>query len=442
METLRVAARATRVRVGAIAAASTLIVAIGGCGGHAAPTPHPDANADGHLDARDAAAEGRDVPAESPSPDVACNGEAGAKKAAGQACECAADCASNFCVDRVCCGTACTEACKTCSAPGSAGTCTLVVAGGTPRNETACVAAAASTCGFDGKCDGAGGCRRHVAGTLCHAGTCDGAAVIGALACDGLGRCKAGPTTICAPYSCDATKGACFESCMQSNQCTSGQQCVNASCGEKMKGANCAKNADCASGFCADGVCCNVACQGGCVSCALPDRKGTCWPIDGGAADPRGICVDQGAASCGATGRCDGFGGCEDYAPETVCLAPTCTGTRRNTPGTCDGRGTCRPQGVQNCSPFLCANGACTQSCVVDGDCEAGHVCASGQCGKKSLGQPCAVSGECVSGTCVEGVCCDGACVGGCRSCALPSTMGHCTPLAVGAVDSKGVCTD
>src|SRR5262249_51751798 len=43
---------------------------------------------------------------------------------------------------------------------------------------------------------------------------------------------------------------------------------------------------------------------------------------------------------------------------------------------------------------------------------------------------------------CVEGVCCDGACTGACKSCALPSTMGHCTPLATGSVDSKAVCTD
>ncbi|HEV3031161.1 MAG TPA: hypothetical protein VG319_05935 [Polyangia bacterium] len=433
---------ATGGRAGAIAAASALIVGLTGCGGHTQATPHADASADGRFDAPDAAAESRDAPVDAPLPDVACRGDAAVKRAAGQTCDCASDCASGFCVDGVCCTTACTEACKTCAAAGSAGTCTFVVAGAMPRNDTACVAAAASTCGFDGTCDGAGGCRRHVAGTICHAGTCDGAAVIGALACDGLGRCKAGPTTICAPYSCDMTKGACYESCTQSSQCTSDQQCVSASCGEKMKGANCAKNADCASGFCADGVCCNVACQGGCVSCALTDRKGTCWPIDGGVADPRGICVDQGASTCGATGKCDGFGGCETYAPETVCIAPSCTGTRRNTPGTCDGRGTCRPQGVQSCSPFLCTAGACTQSCAADADCESGHACVAGQCGKKNLGQPCAADGECVSATCVEGVCCDGACAGGCRSCALLSTMGHCTPLAVGAVDSKGVCTD
>jgi hypothetical protein len=417
-------------------------VTTAGCGGTSKAPSRPDADAATMFDARDAGGDSRDVAAESPAPDVACRADAGSKKASGETCSCASDCASNFCVDGICCSTACTEACKTCSAAGAAGTCTFVVAGTKPRNATACVAAASTTCGFDGMCDGTGGCRRYVAGTICKPGTCDGDAVVGALACDGLGRCKAGPTTICAPYSCDTTVGTCFEACTQSSQCVTGQQCMDASCGKKMKGANCAKNTDCASGFCADDVCCNVACQGGCVSCAMTDRAGTCWPIDRGAADPRGVCADLGAATCGANGTCDGYGGCSKYAPETICLPATCTGTRRNTPGTCDGNGTCRPRGVQNCSPFLCTTGACTQSCVTDNDCETGHACVNGQCGKKNLGQPCGAAGECLSGLCVEGVCCDGACDGGCRSCGLLSTMGHCTLLAAGAVDSKGVCTD
>ncbi len=426
-------------RFGALIGAAALVAV--GCGGHGGAPTHPNRDAATTFDARDAEAGGPDATVDRAGPEVAC-GDAGAKKATGQACACASECSSNFCVDGVCCGTACAESCKTCAAPGSPGTCTFAIAGGKPRDATACVTADPSTCGFDGTCDGAGACRRFVPGTVCKSGTCSGDAVVGAFACDGAGRCKPGPTTICAPYSCDATKGACFGACTLSSQCVAGQQCVNASCGKKMKGASCGKNADCASAFCADGVCCNVACQGGCVSCALPDRLGTCWPIDQGDADPRGVCVDQGASSCGSTGTCDGFGGCTKYAPETVCIAASCTGTRRNTPGTCDGLGTCRPQGVQNCSPFLCAGGSCTQACTSDADCDAGHACVNGRCGLENLGQPCGVGTECLSGICAEGVCCDDACAGACHSCALASSMGHCTPLAAGAVDSKNVCID
>jgi hypothetical protein len=393
-------------------------------------------------DGREAGVDRRDSAADVAGPDATCSSDAPAKRAVAQACGCDADCASGHCTDGVCCSTACNEGCKTCAAAGSEGTCTARVVGAQPRDATTCKETAASTCGFDGTCDGAGGCRRHVSGTICKAGTCDGAAVTGAFACDGAGRCRPGPTTICAPYSCDTNTGACFNACSQSNQCVSGQQCVSASCGKKMKGATCTANADCASGFCADGVCCNVACQGGCVSCATTGRLGTCWPIDQGVPDPRAVCKDQGAASCGANGKCDGYGGCEKYATETVCLPASCTGTRRNTPGTCDGNGTCRPQGVRNCAPFLCADGLCTESCKSDADCESGHACVGGQCGKRSLGTACAGDGDCASNMCVDGVCCNSACTGGCLSCALSSAMGHCTPIATGAVDPRGVCTD
>src|SRR5438045_2342421 len=96
-------------------ALSTLVVtlAIAGCGNHSAAPTHRDGGPDAAtmFDAHDAGADQRDTAAEAPSPDVACRGDAGTKKAAGGACECASDCASNFCVDGVCCGTACTEAC-------------------------------------------------------------------------------------------------------------------------------------------------------------------------------------------------------------------------------------------------------------------------------------------------------------------------------------------
>ena len=70
------------------------------------------------------------------------------------------------------------------------------------------------------------------------------------------------------------------------------------------------------------------------------------------APDPRGMCRDMGPASCGKDGKCDGFGGCERYAANTVCIMPTCAGAvRRNLPGVCDGLGTCKPPGVASCSP-------------------------------------------------------------------------------------------
>src|SRR4030095_2168925 len=111
---------------------------------------------------------------DAPAPDVACNADGAMQKPAGQPCACASECASNFCVDGVCCQTACAGGCQSCAVAGSVGVCTSLPAGSAPRNAGTCVAGEASDCGQDGKCDGIGGCRKYPAGTVCRAGTCDG----------------------------------------------------------------------------------------------------------------------------------------------------------------------------------------------------------------------------------------------------------------------------
>ena len=47
----------------------------------------------------------------------------------------------------------------------------------------------------------------------------------------------------------------------------------------------CTVGAQCASGFCVDGVCCDKACDGSCESCALTGKVGTCSPIKNAADD-------------------------------------------------------------------------------------------------------------------------------------------------------------
>jgi hypothetical protein len=371
-----------------------------------------------------------------------CTAPTGAGKMNGDACSCAGDCQSGFCVDGVCCNTACTETCRACNIQGSPGICGHVPAGGVPRNQTDCPATEASTCGLDGTCDGNGSCRSHVAGTVCKAGACADAAIVDVNVCDGLGRCKPGPSTICAPFDCDPATSACVVTCRSNADCVAGVACVNGSCGPKPRGAVCAKDADCASGFCTDGVCCNIGCHGACVSCNQTGRSGTCWPIDAGNDDPRRICKDQGPAGCAQTGACDGLGGCALYAAETVCVAPSCSGDRLNTAGTCNGMGRCRPPGVQACAPYRCSDGACISRCASDADCVNGQICQDGSCGPKPNGQPCAAGSECISNFCVDGVCCAEACGGACRSCALASSMGKCTPMPDGSVDPRHVCVD
>src|SRR6185503_11729978 len=100
-------------------------------------------------------------------PDGACpTGQTGTK-APGDACRCNSECGSRFCVDGVCCSTACTEGCKTCN---SAGTCVNRQSGEDPRDASTCVKMPATTCGLDGKCDGTGGCRKYEMNVTCKPG--------------------------------------------------------------------------------------------------------------------------------------------------------------------------------------------------------------------------------------------------------------------------------
>ncbi len=371
---------------------------------------------------------------------AACNAGDGGKKANGAACGCAADCAGGHCVDGVCCATACNETCKACDVPGSVGSCTFVPSGVEPH-DGACAATATTTCGADGTCDGSGGCRKHPAGTTCKSGRCDNAAVVDINVCDGLGRCRPGPSTVCAPFSCETTSNECTTSCRSDADCVAGIKCVNGSCGPKPRGAVCTKNSECASNFCADGVCCNVSCQGACVSCNQSGRTGTCWPTAGGNLDPHKICRTDTPASCGQTGACDGVGSCALYpAQTTVCVAPSCSGDRVNTAATCDGRGSCGTPGLKSCGPYRCAAGACVSACTNDDDCVSGNSCQNGSCGKKPNGLTCSAASECLSGFCADGICCDGACDGVCRSCKLPASMGTCTAVPAGGDEPHGLC--
>jgi len=378
-----------------------------------------------------------------PKPDAsdgACaTADASALKPSGQPCSCGGDCQSGFCADGVCCNSACTETCKTCNAPSSPGVCSPVP-NGVAENSAACAATPASSCGLDGTCDGKGQCRKHPAGTECKPGTCDGASVSDTNVCDGEGRCKAGPTTICAPFNCDQKTSKCATTCTSNTDCAAGILCVNGSCGPKPNGAVCGKDSECKSGFCTDGLCCNVACKGACISCNQQGRGGTCWPIDVGGADPHTVCQTQAPATCGMTGACDGIGGCARFAAQIVCTAPSCSGDRLNTAGTCNGLGSCLPPGAQNCAPYRCRDGVCINRCASDNDCVSGIACQNGSCGKKTNGQPCSAAGDCASNQCVDNVCCNEACTGACKYCALPSAMGTCTQISAGGDDMRNMC--
>lgn len=370
-------------------------------------------------------------------------GSAGTKPN-GERCREGSECASVVCANEVCCAGPCERICTACNVPGKQGTCVPVPAG---ARHSSCADQPVETCGFDGTCDGRGACRKHPAGARCTEGVCSGSGVSATGACDGDGQCMLGPVITCAPYGCDpgAGKARCFDRCTSSAECVAGRACVTGSCGKKLDGAECAAGAECASGFCADGVCCDVACAGPCVSCAQAGAKGTCRPSAAAIADPRKICIDASAASCGQTGACDGKGACARYPAGTVCQPGSClSAALLMAPARCDGAGQCVPGSQVTCAPFACQEGACRSRCNDNSDCAPGLTCdtAGKSCGKKGGGQPCVAGNECTSGHCVDSVCCNEACQGPCRSCSLGAVVGSCASTAAGQADPRGMCLD
>ena len=183
-------------------------------------------------------------------------------------------------------------------------------------------------------------------------------------------------------------------------------------------GEPCAQPTDCGSSFCVDGVCCEAACGGACQSCKLSGKVGTCSAVPAGASDPRGICVDQGAATCGTNGRCDGSGACRSYANGTRCSAATCVGDQLTTEGTCNAHGAC-VTAVFSCAPFDCRMDVprCHSNCPTgDTICIPGFYCSGDEVcmPRKPGGAPGGRDHECVSLICAP------AGDGGVSSCSSP----------------------
>ena len=141
-----------------------------------------------------------------------------------------------------------------------------------------CVDQGPTSCGQDGTCDGQGACSLYPAGMLCAASsTCSGTLWSGPGTCSGTGTCQR-QTIPCTPYACDPQTNACHTACVTADDCAPGKPCMNGSCGYP-EPAFCSTDAECATGFCAQGACCATKCDSPCFSCALPGTAGTCTPV-------------------------------------------------------------------------------------------------------------------------------------------------------------------
>lgn len=238
---------------------------------------------------------------------------------AGVSCVNAGECLSGFCVDGVCCNSPCYDVCLACSATkkgqGLDGICGAIEQGLDPDDE--CAASDAETCGHDGTCDGAGHCRKWAFGTICAAASCSGSTLVAADVCDGDGTCLDGGSLLCGAYVCRDDGTGCRTSCVGHDDCgpdhyCDGSQCVLAN----YVGVPCTEDAECFSGSCSDGFCCDAAC-GACHVCSVAAgvalgmdpaglEDGHCVQAPAGT-DPGNMCP---CGVCDQYGQCEGGAGC------------------------------------------------------------------------------------------------------------------------------------
>jgi hypothetical protein len=299
--------------------------------------------------------------------------------------------------------------CWSCS--GQDASCRLVSAGQDPVGD--CPAQPAESCGPAGACDGQGACRLWPAGTECAPAQCQAGLLWPADACDGQGACLDAGSVACGPFACDG-QDACHTACQTEAECLPGHYCEPPDCAPRRAlGEACTSSAQCLEGVCADGVCCQDACQGACRRCDLPGTEGTCgFTPDGldpdqecGLGSPcGGVCDGAGGCrlpgeetACGPCARCDGAGACsvllpggsdplDACGPCRVCAGdrdacvpvpdgedphaecPTEPADTCGSEGACDGRGQCRlwPAGTA-CGPQRCEHGLLARAPACDG---------------------------------------------------------------------------
>jgi hypothetical protein len=376
---------------------------------------------------------------------VCCTGNVCGKRALGAPCQRADQCDSGACADSVCCTVACEGSCVSCNQPDRTGECIPVPAGQKDPRDS-CRAEPQESCGLSGFCNGQAGCAKYAPGTTCGNSTCSGPRTfVPAGECDGDGVCIKGAPVECSPFTCDV--GTCRSSCVVDLDCVTPHVCIAGRCGLRGKGQACTTGPECETGNCVDGVCCESACEGKCQFCALPASRGTCAPVRAGAPDPRAaagvtdpgrICIDQGVATCGTNGRCDGRSGCQRYPNGETCKGPRCDGAANaeTGPSVCN-NGTCRTPAAVNCSPFRgCTGTRCLSRCNNDGQCASGFFCIDGTCGKRPTGSLCTRGNECASTICAQGRCCATSCDDPCVACNIAGSFGTCSPVRSGTEDA------
>jgi len=146
----------------------------------------------------------------------------------------------------------------------------------------------------------------------------------------------------CLSRRCDGAgggdAGSCA-SCAGDVDCGIGDYCDGSNnCALKLKvGVVCAREGECATDFCVDGVCCENACGDACETCSEMGFEGNCRPYSVGT-DPE---LECGADTCGGTDACRCDNGVMDGMETGVDCGPAecraCDGQACNNPSECAG---------------------------------------------------------------------------------------------------------
>ena len=223
-------------------------------------------------------------------------------------------------------------------------------------------------------------------------------------------------------------------------------------------GSPCTAAAQCDSGHCVEGVCCESSCSGTCMTCKLAGSAGLCLPApdgtpcpDGNACNGEEVCLLQECVS-GEPLDCDDDNPCSTDAcdPLNGCVhAPLADGTSCADEDLCNGQETCQAGMCSAGEALDCDDG---NPCTTDG-CDAlagcnhrplpdGSDCSQGLCAQASCQQGrclpadgyCDDDNPCTSDTCLPESGCqhqplaDGTRVEGCQMCAagLPADDPDC----------------
>ncbi len=401
--------------------------------------------------------------------------------ALGNACAESAECGSGFCVDGVCCESACVGTCDACGEAGMFGECVSI--SGAPRGDRdgclmcvdgvcddgtagglgdVCVADAECAGGHcvDGFCceractgdckacdvPGSEGMCEPISGAphgdrdgcdACLMGSCadgGGGMLNRGEACDADAECMDGHCVdgVCCQWGCAGTCKACGEPgdegyCVPISGAPRGDRtgcltCDEGACiddaGAGTLGAECALDSECESGACTDGVCCERACRGDCKACAEPGFEGMCVPVSGAPRGERDGCSFCDVGVCSEVGTLGSACGDDSLCESGFCVDGVC----------CERacRGTCKACGEPG------SEGMCVAvSGAPRGDRDGCPSCDAGVCvGADPLGTACAADGDCESGFCTDGVCCERLCAGTCKACGEPGLEGMCVPVS------------